>query len=138
MPAVSLIAGLSVALSGCGAQQDELIPVSGKVLLGGKPLHRGVLVLSPDTAKGNTTLHEPRGELDAQGNYTLNTSGREGAPAGWYKVAVIATKEEPRKGPGPPPEWLAPPRYVDPATSHLAIEVKKGAPPGSYDLQLNR
>ena len=27
-------------------------------------------------AKGNTTLHEPRGELDAQGNYTLNTSGR--------------------------------------------------------------
>jgi hypothetical protein len=131
-----LSAGLSAALGGCG-KKDELIPVSGKVLFKDQPLPRGTLVLTPDAAKGNTTLHEPRGEIDAQGNYELNTSGKPGAPPGWYKVAVIALKEEiPKGGRGPAPVWLAPQRYADPKTSQLAIEVKAQAAPDSYELRL--
>jgi hypothetical protein len=131
-----LSAALSAGLPGCG-KSDELIPVTGKVLFKDQPLPKGTVVLTPDAAKGNPTLHEPRGEIDAQGNYTLNTSGKLGAPPGWYKVAVIAMKEEPRRGGGGPPiQWLAPPRYVDPNTSQLALEVKRNAAPESYDLRL--
>ncbi len=134
--AVCLIAGLSAALSGCG-KQEQLLPVKGKVLFKDQPLPKGTVVLTPDAAKGNTTLHEPRGEIDAQGNYEINTSGKPGAPPGWYKVAVISMKEEIQKGGrGPPVQWLAPPRYTDPTTSQLAFEVKRNAPPDSYDLRL--
>lgn len=134
--AVCLSAGLLASLSGCG-KQDPLLPVSGKVLFKDLPLPKGTVILTPDAAKGNTTLHEPRGEIDAQGNYEINTSGKAGAPPGWYKVAVIAMKEEIKKGGGGPPvQWLAPRRYTDPKTSQLAFEVKREAAPENYELRL--
>lgn len=136
LPAVTLGVAVAAVAPGC-KKQNELIPVSGKVLFKDQPLPKGVVVLAADPDKGNTTLHEPRGEIDAQGNYELNTSGKLGAPPGWYKVGVVAMKNPPQKGGGnEPTQWLAPPRYVDPQTSQLELEVKAKAEPGSYDLRL--
>src|SRR5436309_2770180 len=57
-----------LVLAGCGGAGDgNRVPVVGKVTFpDGKPLHRGVVIFAPDGAKGNESLHEPRGPIDDQ------------------------------------------------------------------------
>ncbi len=119
-------------------------PVSGQITLDNKPLSAttSIILFKPDADRGNTSPFEPTGTIDAQGNYTLVTSGKKGAPPGWYKVVVTAT--EPRgggeyKGPRnhrPTPRSILPARYGQAATSQLAIEVVENPKPGAYDLAL--
>src|SRR5207245_3671379 len=89
------LAAALVCLSiGCGKERsdDILFPVGGKVSYKGEPLTTGTVILVADAAKGNATKHEPRGPIDAQGNFQVSTAGRPGAPPGWYKVAIVAKK----------------------------------------------
>jgi hypothetical protein len=76
--------------SGCGGSA-KLYPVSGKITLKDKPLTSGTVAFRPDKAKGNTFNGEPIGELNSDGQYTLMTNGKPGAPPGHYKVTVSAT-----------------------------------------------
>jgi hypothetical protein len=104
----------------------------------GKPLTTGSISFRPDKAKGNTTPYEPAGDIDAQGNYKLYTAittdaPREGAPPGWYKVAVISAEP----GVYPPRKFFLPPKYGDIETSSLTREVVEGAAPGAYDFDLS-
>lgn len=126
-------------LAGCGGGGEKLIPVEGKVTVDGQPLTTGTVIFHPDTAKGNATMHEPRGELDQTGTYKIAVgTTTTGAPPGWYKVYVYAAVKTNPQDPYSPEKWLVDPKYGDAATSGLAVEVKDGAPSGHYDLKLGK
>jgi hypothetical protein len=132
--------------AGCGDASGvgKTVPVNGRVTLDGKalPPARTVILFKPDAGRGNTSPFEPTGTVDAQGNYTLVTSGKKGAPPGWYKVVVTATVDRAAgeyKGPRnhrPTPKSVLPARYGLPDSSKLAVEVVENPNPGAYDLQL--
>jgi hypothetical protein len=134
-PALPLALALALA-AGCG-ESKPLVPVAGRVTVKNQPLASGTVVFYPDPEKGNQEKREPRATIagDRPGAYRLKTDGRDGAPAGWYKVTVNALK--PVTGAMRPPEWLADPKYTDVKTSGLAVEVRKDAGSGAYDFDLN-
>jgi hypothetical protein len=132
IPAVLLVFG-SIALMGC-QRGLRRIPVSGNVTLDGKPLPGGVLVFNPDASKGNTARAACTGPVK-DGRYTLVTSAVEkrdtgsGAPVGWYKVTLIADL------PGTPIIKVHP-KYLQPETTPVAIEIVDNPQPGAYDVKL--
>src|SRR5271166_493857 len=130
MPA--LLAVCLAGLTGCGSSGESQLPVEGKVWLGEKPLTTGAVILRPDAAKGNTSKHEPRGKIDAEGKYQVMTALREGAPPGWYKVGVIATEAIDPKNPYSPRRTVIPTKYNDPAEAGLSFEVVPNPPVGQY------
>lgn len=132
-----VLAAVVVGVAGCGGSgTDRFLSVEGTVRYQGKPLSRGAVIFSADAEKGNKTLHEPRGSIDADGRYKITTHPREGAPAGWYKVGVLATEPSDAKNPYSLPRSLIPEEYGKPDQSQLRLEVRPDAPPGAYDLDL--
>jgi hypothetical protein len=134
-----LAAGL--CLPGCGKEEAKLYPVEGKVMLGGKPAAitddhiQGYVILTPDKAKGNTSLEIPRGTIDAEGNYTVKTGNKPGAAPGWYKITAEISKVVDPKNPYVE-RGLSPERYSKVETSGLAYEVVETPAAGQYDLKL--
>ena len=130
-----------VGLPGCG-REVTLLPVEGKVMVGDKVLAMdanttGTVIFHPDKAKGNTSLEEPRGSIDAAGNYKILTGRKLGAAPGWYKVTVDAAKVLDPKNPyHSASSWLHPERYIDKEKSNLTLQVVENAQPGTYDLKL--
>src|SRR5262245_27234201 len=89
---------LALLAAGCAdSGVGKTYPVRGKVTIDGVPLTapNTVILFKPDTAKGNNSPFEPTGTVDGEGNYTLRTKGKKGAPPGWYRVAVTATEATP-------------------------------------------
>jgi hypothetical protein len=86
--------------------------------------------------KGNASKHEPRGKIDAQGNYQIETALKKGTPPGWYKVGVMAFE------PGDPKNYvvgksLIHEDYNDPDKTGIFLEVIKTPTPGAYDIKLD-
>ncbi len=144
---VSAVTALALALLvfGCGDSSGvgKTFPVTGKITLDDELVTSSntVVLFKPDAKRGNTSPFEPAGTVDSQGNYTLATKGKSGAPPGWYKVTITAA--EPRgaeeKGPKnhrPGPRSLLPARYGQAATTPVAIEVVESPASGAYDLKL--
>ena len=139
---------LGALAAGCGDASGvgPTFRVTGKVTFNDAPLtaKNTVIVFKPDAARGNTSPFESAGTVDADGNYSLTTRGKNGAPPGWYKVVVTAREEaEPvhPKGPQrhrPVSKSLLPAKYGQAQTSGLSIEVVEGPAPGAYDLKLTR
>jgi hypothetical protein len=134
---------LATAVSGCEKGGPKLVPVEGTVTVGdqllkcGTDQRRGYVILAPDAARGNSSHHEPRATIDAEGHYKILTVTQEGAAPGWYKVRVDASYL-----PNPNTNAyefapLVPKRYIDFATSRLAFEVVEKPDPGAYDLKLS-
>jgi hypothetical protein len=126
------------AAAGCGKDTVKLVPVVGQITVDGTALTTGSVSFRPDKAKGNTTELEPAGEIDAQGKYKLYSALRsddvkEGAPPGWYKVAIISAEP----GVYPPTKFFLHRKYGDTETSQLSVQVVEGAPPGTYDFRLS-
>ena len=141
LPAAVLCALLA---SGCGDDSGvgTTYPVRGTILLNNEPFTASttVIVFKPNAARGNKTAFEPAGKVDEDGNYTLLTKNRSGAPPGWYKVVVAATGE-PRKGATkhrPSPQSLLPAKYGQAKTTPLEVEVVETPSDGAYDLKLTR
>jgi hypothetical protein len=135
---VILLTSLVGILAGCSGSGSSGPEVKGKVLFAnGKPLTTGIVIFQPNPKKGNQSKHEARGTIDADGNYTLASEarGQTGIPPGWYRVAVVATKQDP-KNEYAPPTWLIPSRYGSVETSNLSYEVKEGAATSAYDIRL--
>ena len=142
LQAATLIAGLGACFSlwlasGCSGGTERMSPVSGKVLVEGEPLKLGSVTFRPDASKQNESLHHPTGDIDAEGNYELYSSGSKGAPLGWYKVLVFADGN-PSPAPGSPSQWLHNEKYTAETTTDLSIEVVQQPAPGQYDLKLSR
>jgi hypothetical protein len=126
-----------VLLSGCGDGSSKLVPVSGKVTINGKPLTSGWVSLRPDKSKGNTFGGEPMGEVNAQGEYTIQTNGQPGAPLGAYKVVVSSTGATTEDNTKVKAQSLVNPTYLHPDITPLKIEVVETATAGAYDLKLS-
>jgi hypothetical protein len=123
----------------------RILPVRGKLTLDGEPVTAPttVVLVQPDTAKGNTSPLEPAGAVDSQGNYTPLTKGKNGAPPGWYRVIVTATERQEESGGvrrrgRPVPRSLLSRKYGQSSTTDLTVEVVEGPAPGAYDLKLAR
>jgi hypothetical protein len=114
--------------------------VSGTVAIAGQPLTSGSVSFHPDASRGNTSQHHPTGTINVDGTYQLYTTGKKGAPPGWYKVLVFATdKSGPTGGAHPGmPSSLVHARYGSEKTTDLVIEVVPQPPPGAYDLALSK
>jgi hypothetical protein len=100
------------------------VPVSGQVLLDGKPLTSGYIWFMPKNERAASSA------IDSEGRFTLSTyDEHDGCVLGMHTVTVTATK--------PINDMqtlhLIPPKYNDPATSGLAFEIDG---PRS-DLQVN-
>jgi hypothetical protein len=139
-----LLAVCSCALTvGCGGTYIDgvrLYPVSGTILVDGKPLTdvpQGGVSFHPDAAKGNTSMHIPTGKIQADGRYELMTGGKRGAPAGWYKVRVSAFANRIEEGPVTP-RYILDPKYYSPEKTDLSIEVVADPSPGRYDLNVTK
>jgi len=144
-PLLSAAAVLVALLaSGCGDDSGvgTVYPVHGKIFLNNEPFKASttVIVFKPNASRGNKTAFDPAGKVDEDGNYTLLTKGRSGAPPGWYKVVVTATGA-PGKGATkhrPLPLSLLPAKYGQAKTTPLEVEVVADPRDGAYDLKLTR
>jgi hypothetical protein len=134
------VCGLLIAgLCGCGGSGDEkLTAVAGRVTVNGAPLTIGAVTFQPDVEKGNQTQHIPVGQLGADGRYELMSATKNGAPLGWYKVAVSAQEPIDPKNPYAPPKHLVNPKFSDAATSGLRLEVVANPAPGAYDIAVTK
>ncbi len=110
-----ICASLSVALvAGCGDGRPTRVPVSGKVLIDGKPLETGNIRVF---AAANRAAS---GKIEPDGTFKLSTYELgDGVVPGTHTVAVTGAKLVNPKT----MRWLAPKKFADAATSGLTLEV---------------
>jgi len=140
---LGIVAAVAACLVvGCRGAGDEgnRVPVAGKIAFkGGQPLPRGTVIFAPDGGKGNSSLHEPRGVIDGDGNYKLMTTPKlEGASPGWYIVTIIAQAPYDESKSSWDPPWLINRKYGSRQTSGLTVEVIDKAEAGRYDFQVTK
>ncbi|MGD0384094.1 MAG: hypothetical protein ABSA77_11270 [Thermoguttaceae bacterium] len=102
------------SISGCGDSLPKRVPVSGRVLIDGKPLEYGVVQVFP---KGERSAY---GTLGPGGKFALTTfTENDGCMLGKHPVAVNAAKGISSTK----MQWFAPKKYANVATSGLEIDV---------------
>jgi hypothetical protein len=116
-------------LSGCGSN-DHLpprFPVRGQVLQAGKPIADAIVTLHPSSSSPDLT-QRPIAYSDAEGRFSMTTfETGDGAPTGKYAITVewraprTVGEEVIRDG-----RNLLPPRYSEPETSKLNVNVTEG------------
>ncbi len=133
---VVLLGGLLGLSGGCGGGPSQA-EVKGHVKLNGQTMTSGVVNFHPDKDKGNTYGGECVGDINAQGEYTLHTtSGKPGAPLGWYKITVSQDAPVTPDNTNPSTTSSVNPTYSNVGTTPLNKEVVDKAPPGAYDLDV--
>ncbi|HEX4415572.1 MAG TPA: carboxypeptidase-like regulatory domain-containing protein [Lacipirellulaceae bacterium] len=131
---VGLLLGGAVLLCfpGCGktTDKDKVYPVSGTVLVQGKPAEGArVTFYRADEGANRPGMAIPSGEVDSSGVYHLQAYlPGDGAPAGDYRVAVTWLEPVPA---GVKPETITRQdrlggRYADPSKSKLTAKVESG------------
>lgn len=127
--AVVLLAFGILVLAGCNSHLGKMVPVSGKVTVGGKPVPSGQVVFVPEKNIGNSLIS---GKIE-NGTYKLMTDGKDGAPLGKYKVFLTTTM------PGSQDKAMPlNPKYSSANSSGLTKEVVEGPAPDAYDLKLSK
>jgi hypothetical protein len=136
-----IIAGLTALAAGigCGSKypRERLAPVTGKISVDGQPLKMGTVSFRPMKDKGNTSLNEPAGEIEEDGTYTIFTQGKEGAPAGMWKVIVSSRDPIDPQDPYKPTKSHVPAKYELIDKTDLKVEVVDAPAGGAYDLKLS-
>ncbi|MBA4068126.1 MAG: hypothetical protein C0501_31385 [Isosphaera sp.] len=105
--------GLAVlAAAGCGG--PRVVPVSGRVLIDGRPVEHGFVRVAPDGHRAAT------GKLGPGGRFTLTTTDPDdGCVTGTHPAEVIALET---LGPGAQ-KWHAPKAYGEAGTSGLTVSI---------------
>jgi len=113
---------LVMVVCGCNSQsQLPLAPVTGEVLLDGKPLRSGAVITTPKQGRG------AQGNIDANGRFSLTTRGLgDGAVTGFHQVAVVAYEDSQSSAVSPEAalKLAIPSRYAQPASSGLTMDVR--------------
>jgi hypothetical protein len=120
---------VSLLLTGCGSGTKSVgptVPVHGKVMLGAKPLVGGMVTYIPLEGGGP----RPEGEISQQGEYSLKTAGKEGAPAGKYRATLTTSGADKAQ------DNAFNANYSNWEKSPLLVQVQENAPAGAYDLKL--
>ena len=113
------------AMVGCSDGRPSRVPVSGQVLIDGKPLSYGSVQFVPS---GNRASG---GVLDSEGRFALSCfANKDGAVVGTHKVLVMASQplSETKT------RWHAPKKYADRNTS--GIEMVVSEPTDSMKIEL--
>lgn len=101
-------------MSGCGDGRPTRVPVSGHVLIDGKPLTYGYVEFTIANSR------PAMGNVDKDGHFFLTCfDPGDGAVIGKHRVAVVAREpinQETTK-------WHAPEKYADPASSGITQEI---------------
>jgi hypothetical protein len=109
----------------------KLVPVSGRVLLDGRPLGSGSVMLQPKVGPA------ARSQIGADGTFELGTyNPRDGVrpgPAAVRVTSVAAVQVAPDQE-QPAGKSLIPLRYADFATSGITVEVVDGMQPVEIEL----
>ncbi len=105
-----LLAAVALLSAGCGNDEPyNIVPVSGRVTLNGKPVEKVSVTFYPVPAPGSSSAGpSSNGVTDADGVYTLkliSTKDRAGAVVGKHKVRFNSAGEpwDPDVQPKPPP-----------------------------------
>lgn len=134
LPALLL---LMSALPGCGQTTANTGIVRGRITFAGKPVSDGSIRFESKEGVSQNV------DLDAEGNYQVQTYDSTGLPPGTYQVAVlprVVTSNQPLLAAPPeatkPPEFPhIPKKFRNVATSPLSIKVSHGTnPPFDFDL----
>ena len=133
---------LALAVAGCGKAKPATAPVTGRVLLDGKPVAGAAVMFEP--VSGGVPA---RGSTGGDGSFTLSTFGRDdGALVGQHRVSIskfvvegVAANElglEAAPGPaGAQPKAGLPARYADAKTSGLEATVEAGGTKVEFSLE---
>ena len=113
--AAALAAAALTALAGGCDRGPKVVPVSGQVLIDGRPLTKGFVRVVPAGYRAAT------GETGPDGRFTLTTTAAgDGCAVGTHPAAVIGNETLVGQN---AQRWHAPKKYLDPATSGLAVTV---------------
>src|SRR4051794_4811775 len=114
-----------LVLAGCSPPPTP-VAVHGRVAYRGTPLGGGLIVFTPDDARGH---HGPPAQaaIGSDGRYVLHTGTTPGAAPGWYRVTVASLDTVAGES--------LPARFRDPELSDLFAEVIAGQD-NSVDLDL--
>lgn len=105
---------LATSLLGCSDGRPERVPVSGKVLIDGKPLGFGFIRFVPGGARASS------GSIGGDGSFTLSCFDKsDGAVPGQHKIEVAAGEHLSDIK----MRWHAPKKYANHATSGLTQEI---------------
>ena len=104
---------LVIALAGC-TKGPIVVPVSGQVLIDGKPLTTGHIQVIPTDERPAT------GTIGSDGKFRLSTYEEgDGVAPGTHQVVVMGSKQlSPTRT-----QHLIPPTYADPAASGLTATI---------------
>lgn len=147
LPVLLLAAFIMTATSGCGDGRVLTAPVSGRVLVDGKPAAGAVVVLHPaeGTLAAGAEKLRPMGRSDDTGEFALGTwESSDGAPAGtwkatveWYAAEGATANADPESSDAQVDRLGG--AYADPDTSPLSLNIPAGGvalPP--FELQSKR
>jgi hypothetical protein len=113
-------------LAGCGDGRPARVPVSGQVLIDGRPLTSGTIRIVPGDARPAT------GTIDAEGRFTLSTFEEEdGCVPGTHGVEVTAIQSDGHNR----LRRLVPEKYGRASTSGLTATID--APTDSLVIELS-
>ncbi len=114
------------ALVGCGDGRPERVPVSGRVLIDGKPLEAGNIRVHPPANRAASAAIGP------DGKFTLSTYVfGDGCVTGKHSVSVTASKQMNQQT----MRWYAPKKYAAGETSGLTLEISE--PTDSAEVNLS-
>jgi hypothetical protein len=123
-----LIVVVGLLLTGCGSSTPPLAEVAGTVSYRGHPVPGGLIVFTPDPAKGSTGPIA-RSRIQPDGSFTLQTGDTPGAAAGWHRITVVSASERQAGQAGyrySVPASLIPEKYRSADLSNLSREVRRG------------
>ena len=128
---------------GCGSDQRDTAPVSGKVTLAGTPVTTGQIMFWPDDGGPPAT-----GQIQSDGTYRLRTfSDGDGAVPGSHKVTIKAVNVDESAAPksfaeermpgaaAAKTEWIISPHYSQRSSSGLTAQVNEGENTIDFDLK---
>jgi hypothetical protein len=111
---------------GCGDGRPTRVPVSGSVLIDGKPLTVGSVRFVPEGARPSA------GNLDGEGRFKLTCyDGEDGAVLGTHRVQISASEIIG----GEKVVWHAPRKYADFRSSGITVNVTE--PTDSMVIELS-
>ena len=116
---------LVMSFAGCGKTGPEVVPVTGRITLDGKPLEKADIVFQPDGSKPPSS-----GRTDASGRYELvYKRGVMGGNVGPNTVQITISSDVVANPPNIPARYNT--------ESDLKKEVKSGQNEFNFDLTTN-
>lgn len=123
---------------GCGQSGPKLVPVSGQITMGGKPVANvAVFFIGPDKKTVGV------GRTDSEGRFRLQNGAMPGDNQVYFGVgevvedpAMLAVKEAAGPVAPSPSASLLPAKYTDPTNPQLTFKVPTGGTTAAnFDLQ---